>query len=135
MSQVFPQTQPRSGVSPVMWVVAALLAVIAACLLVEVGMSVASARAPVAGAAAGDSVLVVAGQLTRDSYGVYLVDIESRSICVYQWLSGARKLRLAGARTYTYDRQLDEYNTEPSPSEIKKIVSKARRLDEAQPHP
>lgn len=119
--------QQRRGASPAMWLIAGLLGVIAVCLVIEVGSSIASAR-QAGGVASGDSVLVVAGQITRDSYGLYLVDLESKSICVYQWLGGPRKLRLMAARSYVFDRKLDEYNTEPSPREIKELVEQARRL-------
>lgn len=112
-----------------------LLAVIAACLLVEVGLTASSAGgAPLAaGTAAGDRVLVVAGQVTRDSYGLYLVDQANRTICVYQWSPTSRKLRLLAARTYVFDLKLDQYNTEPDPLEIKKLGEKARRLDTPAP--
>ena len=136
MSTVFRRTS-RPGTSPARWFAVGLLAVIAACLLVEVGVTISSAdRAPLAaGAAAGDSVLVVAGQVTRDTYGLYLVDQANRTICVYQWSPISRKLRLLAARTYTFDRKLDQYNTEPDPLEIKKLSDKARRLDKGADNP
>jgi len=132
MSSILTRTR-RQRISPARWLVVGLLAAIAAGLLVEVGLTASSAaRAPLAaGSAGGDSVLVVAGQVTRDSYGLYLVDQENRTICVYQWSPGERKLRLLAARTYAFDRKLDQYNTEPDPLEIKKLSDKARRLDKA----
>ena len=39
------------------------------------------------------------------------------------------ELRLLAARTYAFDRKLDQYNTEPDPLEIKKLRDDARRLD------
>ena len=130
MSLVSTRTR-RQGIASARWLVIGLLAVIAACLLVEVGLTASSAdRAPLAGgSAAGDRVLVVAGQVTRDSYGLYLIDQANRTICVYQWSASSRKLRLVAARTYVYDLKLDQYNTEPDPLEIKKLSDKARRLD------
>ena len=136
MPPVFAQTY-RAGSSSSRWLVVGLLAVIAGCLLVEVGLTASSAdRAPLAaGAAGGESVVVVAGQVTRDSYGLYLVDKGNRTICVYQWLPSTRKLRLLAARTYVYDSRLDQYNTEPDPLEIKKLSDQARRLDKAADNP
>ena len=112
-----------------------LLAVIAVCLLVQALADVSSAGpAPLAaGAAEGPSILVVAGQVTRDSYGLYLVDQTNRTMCVYQWVPSTRRLRLLAARTYTFDIKLDQYNTEPDPLEIKKLGEKARRLDTPAP--
>jgi len=134
MSSVSAKTR-RNGPLSARWLVVGLLAVIAAALLIQAGAGDASAnRTPLAaGSAAGQSLLVVAGQVTRDSYGLYLVDQENRTICVYQWLPTTRKLRLLAARTYAFDVKLDQYNTEPDPLEIKKLGEQARRLDQAAP--
>ena len=116
------------------WLVVILLSVIATCLIVEVCVTIASAQSTAVGRARGDSVVVVAGQITQNEYGLYLIDLDSRTICVYKWLSGRRplegKLRLMAARNYTFDRKLDDYNTELPPREIRKLVGKARRLGE-----
>jgi len=119
------------------WVIAACLAVIAACLLVEVGAGISQARpsAPAASSGGNDSTFAVAGQITSGSYGVYLVDTKNRTICVYQWLSNVRKLRLMASRNYTYDMQLDEYNTTPSPREIKALAEQSKRLGAATTRP
>ena len=50
---------------------------------------------------------------------------------MYQWQAGARKLRLLAARNCTFDLQLDEYNTEPSPNEIQNLVRQGRTLSGA----
>lgn len=119
----------ESGGSSATWLVLIALVALASWLVFEAGTSVASGVPELAaGSAAGDSVLVVAGQVTRDTYGLYIVDQKNQTICIYQWLPGSHKLRLMAARTYIYDRELDEYNTEPSPREIRDLVRKARRL-------
>lgn len=83
--------------------------------------------------ASGGGVFAIAGQITRDNYGLYLVDPQSATICVYQFLPAERSLRLMAARTFTYDRRLDAYNTEPAPDEIGKLVDQARRMKDAAP--
>ena len=105
-----------------------LLAIVAVGLLVTLGLGSASSSGPTTG---GDkpSVFVVAGQISRETYGVYLVDYENSTICVYQYIPRDRKLRLMAARTYSFDAQLDEYNTEPPPREIKKMVEEHKRLN------
>ncbi len=116
------------------WPVVALLGVAASCLLAEAlaGVEAASVPAPGTSGAAGPGTapFVVAGQITPDTYGLYLVDPQNDTICVYQYLSAPRpgKLKLVAARTYHYDAQLDEYQTDPSPGEIKLLVEKQRRL-------
>jgi hypothetical protein len=90
-------------------------------------MTAAPARAS---AARGRGVLAVAGQITADTYGLYLVDLDSRKICAYQWRPSTRKLRLLAVRNYTFDLKLDEYNTEKLPREIKKLVAESKPLVE-----
>jgi len=125
------QKTRRMGLSPAAWMVLVVLTAVAAWLVFEVGASAApGVPQPVAGSAASGSVMVVAGKVARDTYGLYMVDLDKRTICVYESLAGTGKLRLVAARTYAYDRELDEYNTEPSPREIRKLVGKARRLEE-----
>jgi len=86
-----------------------------------------SAASPAAG---NGRVFAVAGQLTKDTYGLYLVDLDNATICMYEWIPQTRKLRLQAARTYLYDSQLDEYNTEISPREVRKLVWQQKRLGE-----
>lgn len=118
------------------WLVVIFLAVIATCLLVELGFTSSAARGQIAGGVqqsaagrdGGKRLFAVAGQVTKDTYGLYLVDLENDTICMYQYLPGTRRLRLMAARTFIYDCQLDEYNTEPLPREIKSLVEQHRRL-------
>ena len=129
MAERFAQRRPVAR-----WLIVGLLAVIAACLLVEAG-STASTTSSELSAGGKGSVFAVAGQITPDTYGLYLVDLENGTICVYQYLGGARRLRLMAARTFAYDRQLDEYNTEPLPREIRELVEQQRRLERAPTRP
>lgn len=110
-----------------------LLGVIAACLLVQLGAATRPVRAQDTSATVGrdESVFAVAGRLGEDVHGLYLVDYENATICVYQYSPGQRRLRLTAARTYAFDRRLDEYNTEPSPREIRTLVEQHRRLEDA----
>jgi len=129
--------QGRLRASAAGWLAATFLAVIATCLLVELGAgsSHAGPPAPAVSSGGSDSIFAVAGQITPGSYGIYLVDTKNRTICVYQWLSSVRKLRLMAGRNYTYDLQLDEYNTTLSPREIKAMVERSRRLGAAETRP
>ncbi|MHC4984085.1 MAG: hypothetical protein ACYTF6_13070 [Planctomycetota bacterium] len=68
------------------------------------------------------------GQVTKDTYGLYMVDPEYATIVVYEWSPQAGKLRLMAARTYLFDRQLEDYNTELPPREVKKLVAEQKRL-------
>ncbi|MBS3734913.1 MAG: hypothetical protein KGY99_08295 [Phycisphaerae bacterium] len=117
------------------WLVVALLAVVATCLLIEVSVR-PSAGAPVVvdddqRRSATRGTFAVAGRITQDTYGLYLVDPAAGSICLYQWQARERTLRLLAARTYVYDRQLDAYNTKLEPAEVRKLVAQQQRLSEA----
>ncbi len=121
-----------------MWLITSLLAVIAVCLLIEVGASTSTALAQVnssADSGQNDRLLAVAGQLSRDTYGLYLVDLDNTTICVYQYLPGKRTgvtvLRLTAARSFAFDRRLEEYNTKPSPREIKELIDQQRPIRNA----
>jgi len=130
MSEMHSKTPVASHSPAAQWVLVAVLSVIAACLLMEVGFGTSSATAQVTSVGGGD-VLVVGGQITKDSYGLYLVDVKRQALSVYQWLPASRKLRLMAARTFKYDVQLDDYNADkPTPSEVKRLVEQNKRLGE-----
>ena len=88
----------------------------------------APAAAAAAGAAGEGKVFAIAGQVSADSYGVYLVDLEKGTMCLYEYVARDRRLWLRAARTFQADVQLDSYNTMPLPKEVSKMVAEARRL-------
>lgn len=112
------------------WSVVVVLCIIAAGLLVSLGMSAAVAQSQPVGGGGKENVLVVAGQISPGIYGLYLIDYKNSTICVYQYSKSARKLKFLAARTYAYDVQLDAYNTpkEMSPAEVRKMVTIQKRL-------
>ena len=120
----------RRGTNP--WRLGKPALLMAACLLAG-GLlwQVAWAQpavAPVAPAGA-PGVVAVTGQIAPDSYGIYLLDPQARTIALYEWDMGRGSLRLRAARSYASDTQLEEYNTQPSPREIRKLVAQQRGLD------
>ncbi|HNX27264.1 MAG TPA: hypothetical protein PKK48_07640 [Phycisphaerae bacterium] len=93
-----------------------------------VSMDNAVAQTPAVGAG-NNGVYIVAGQISSNTYGLYLVDYENQTICVYQYSPGDRKLRLMSARTYRFDVNLDEFNTsDPTPREVRDLVGRQHRL-------
>ena len=129
MVDSFAQIQRRQSASTAKWLIVVLLAVIAACLLIEVGAATSSARAQTAGTGGAPTVFAVAGKVTPETYGLYLVDLENGTICVYQYLPANRRLRLMAARTFVFDRQLEDFNNEsPTPREVKKLIEQQRSL-------
>ncbi|MDY7009550.1 MAG: hypothetical protein SVV80_02210 [Planctomycetota bacterium] len=109
------------------WLMVMLLAVIVVMLGRELVSSAPQADAQTGWSGQDGKVFAIAGQVTKDTYGLYLVDMKNGTICVYQFLNNGR-LKLMAARTFIYDCQLDSYNTEPLPQDVAKLVARARRL-------
>jgi len=110
------------------WVLVLLLAAAVGGLAIEAAVGSGPEAPEEASAAAAGRIVAVAGKITPDTHGLYLVDLKNGTISVYQYLGGSRKLRLLAVRNYTFDVQLDEYNTEPPVREIRKLVQERRRV-------
>jgi len=119
----------------VRWGVSLALAAAAGGLAARLIGSPSPAGAQSAADALPGGIVAVAGQITKDTYGLYLVDLRRGTVCMYQYLSRSRTFRLVAARTFVYDLQLDSYNTEPLPKEIQKMVADARRLKDVKIKP
>jgi len=134
-------TPMRATMTTGQWMI--LLALVAVAALVAGGLVASPPRAEAQTGAAssvgggsaggGGEIFAVAGQISRETYGLYLLDNRNGTICVYEYAPGTGKLTLAAARSFIYDRQLDSYNTEPTPQDVAKLVAKARRLREVTP--
>jgi len=100
----------------VYWVIAILLAVIATALWLRPGGSLISPAfaqgQPLAGAR---GIFAFTGPLDRDQYGLFMLDVDGGTIWCYGFerVGGARKLRLIAARTWIYDRYLQDFNCAP----------------------
>lgn len=131
-----PHGLPRAHRPAWRWPIIGLLTGLAAALLVVLGASARAQETPLSPLAKpGPGVMVVAGQISDKTYGLYLVDYEKSTICVYQFLPNSHKLRLMAARTYRYDVQLDEFNThDPLPREVRDLVQQQKRLG-SEPQP
>lgn len=121
------QKQRRSLIA-VLWINAALLGIVAVALFTrskDISLSSAAfgqLQSPIAG---GAGVFIMPGQFSRDTFGCYLMDVDSQTLCVYGWDAEGRKLKLLAARSFRYDRRLSNFNTEnPSPAEVKDLIEK-----------
>jgi len=122
-------TSPRSNNSLVwaLWVNAGLLAVILVVLLGRNGApsilpaAFAQNQPPIAG---GAGVFIMPAQMQNNVWGCYLLDVDNKTLCAYQFYPGEKKLRLTAARSYRYDTKLENYNTEMSPREVKALLDK-----------
>jgi len=108
------------------------LSALAGALVSQVVLTGSRAGAQTASSGKEASVFALAGQLTRDNYGIFLVDSASGTMAVYEWVpdrAQGRKLHLVAARNFTFDLQLDDYNnSEPLPRDVRALVQQQHRL-------
>jgi hypothetical protein len=76
--------------------------------------------------AAEGRILVIPVQIKRDSYGLAMVDTVGQTLWVYELNSRGpahNRLKLLAARSWRYDRLLQQYNTsEPKPEQVKMLL-------------
>jgi hypothetical protein len=128
-----PSTTPRK---PLLLV--ALLSLLAAGLLVELGRSGAMAQYPEPahaddGLDSPDSVMAIPAQLGRGEEGIVLIDTQRRTMALYRWESDKRRLRWLASRNFKFDLQIEDYNTEMKPAEVRKLAQQANRLSDEAP--
>ena len=114
MREAAQTTASKSARSHVaQWVIAVLLAFIAGILWTrpsgELAPTALAQSAPLVGAR---GVYAFTGQLDRNRYGLFMLDIEQGTIWCYEIdnVNGVRKLRLTAARSWVYDRYLRDFN-------------------------
>jgi hypothetical protein len=87
-------------------------------------------QAPIAGAG---GLFIMPAQLSPNTWGCYLMDIDNQTLCVYQYSPGEKMLRLTAARNVQYDRRLGNFNTAPAPQEVKNLVEREQESQRAMP--
>ena len=124
------QESARRTPHPVFWVIAAALATIAAHPWLRPGSvpmdAAAFAQMPTGGGARG--VFAFSGQLTKTSYGVYMVDVDTMTLWAYEYQPQKACMRLAAARTWRYDRYLENHNIcDLPPDVVEQMVDEQRK--------
>jgi hypothetical protein len=114
----------------VLWIIAILLAIIATTLIVRSQDPLALPRAygdqPVAGA---HGVYAFTGQLDKNRYGLFMMDVDSSCVWCYEYLPGTRKLHLVAARSFRFDRYLENYmNDQPFMDEVQAMLKEQNRI-------
>ncbi len=125
--------QAGSGQSA-LWVVAGLLAVIATILIMRWDDRTAGSRAGGSAAYAQDSsraggrgIYAFTGQLSKTTFGLFMMDVDSSTVWCYEYVPQRRRLELVAARSWHYDRYLEEYNVNsPTPAEVAQLIEKQR---------
>lgn len=128
VSTVSPVHQQRQ--QTVLWVIAILLAIIATAVLTRgtngpLGATPAMGDAPMAGAR---GIFAFTGQIDQNRFGLFMMDVDSSNVWCYEYLPGTRKLKLVAARSFLYDRYLENYQTdEPKPATVKLMLERERQ--------
>ena len=131
------KTQATTGTYPqqrqtALWIIAILLAIIATTLIVRSQDSLALPKAfgdqPMAGAR---GVFAFTGQLDKNRYGLFMMDVDSGCVWCYEYLPSTRKLKLVAARSFRFDRYLENYSCdEPSPEQIQEMLRDQNRVQQ-----
>lgn len=80
---------------------------------------------PIAG---GGSLYLMPAQFTANTWGCYVLDIDTQTLCAYRYhpTNDGSDLQLVAARKISYDRRLTNMNSaHPSPDEVKQWVEQA----------
>lgn len=81
-------------------------------------------------------ILVIPVQIGRDSYGLAMVDTIGQTLWIYELNTRGpthNRLRLLAARSWRYDRLLQQFNTaEPKPEQVKMLLENLGQQPEKQ---
>lgn len=80
---------------------------------------------PIAG---GGGVFIMPGQLSPNTWGMYMMDIDAQTLMVYQYTPGDNLLRLKASRSFKFDRRLQNFNTgQPTPAEVEDLIKREQQ--------
>ena len=75
-------------------------------------------------------IYMMPAQLGPSAYGLYLLDVDSGTICVYKATPEKSLFRLMSARSFKYDRFLEDLNNEHlTPKEVQKLVEDLGKVE------
>jgi hypothetical protein len=131
-----PRRAPR--VHAALWLIGIGLLANAAVMLFAKGQDLVLDRTALAQAApqpgqllGARGIYMMPAQLGVNSWGVYLMDVDSQTLCVYKATPESSHFRLMAARSFKYDRFLEDLNNETlRPKEVQKIVEAQQQRQE-----
>jgi hypothetical protein len=121
-----PARAPRAAI----WTIAVSLTVIATCLVLRLdsrGGSTALAQPVTHSGARG--IFAFTGQLSKTSYGVFMVDVDTSTMWCYEVDPDKPMLKFVAARSWKFDRYLEDFNVDPqtAPAVIEDMVEQQRQ--------
>jgi len=126
-----------SGRTTALWIMTVLLGVMATALVMRWDesrlMQAAWAQAgnvSGAGQVGARGIYAFTGQLTSKAYGLFMLDVDTGTIWCYEirrGVQGEPQLKLVTARSWIWDRYLEEYNVAaPIPGAVRAMVEQQR---------
>ena len=123
-----PVASPRPAAHTAQWLIVVLLAVIAMLLWTDRGSGPESpAIAQSTRLVGAGGIFAFPGQIDRDSHGLFMLDVDQGTIWCYEIITQdrTRKLQLVAARSYVFDRYLQDFNVAaPSVQMIRDLVAR-----------
>jgi hypothetical protein len=118
----------QPGRSFATWIIAIALSVIATCLVVRQEPSFMGAAFGQTSAMGTQGIHAFTGQLDRDKYGLFMMDVDGGTVWVYEYFPMKHRLKLACARSFKYDRYLEDFNNDDltTPDKIRELVERQR---------
>jgi hypothetical protein len=79
-------------------------------------------------------IMAFTGQIDKEIYGIMMVDVDAGTLWVYQYRKAGNQLKLLAARSWLYDRYLEEYNcSQPTPSEVAQLIASQQQKGQSNP--
>ncbi len=118
----------RANGQTVHWIIAVVLTIIATCLVMRLdgGAWLPEAQAQTTRVGAR-GIFAFTGPLGPRTHGLFMVDVDAGNVWCYEYSREKNKLRLIAARSFLYDRYLEEFNVDsPTPREVAELVKRQR---------
>lgn len=110
------------------WLLILVLAVSLTFILTSRDTATAQAQQSLAG---GRGVFAFTGQIDRDTFGLFMIDVDTETIWCYEMSEGrrgTRELKLIAGRSYEFDRYLKNFNTaSPSYRDVRDLLELERK--------
>lgn len=130
-------TRRRSN--PVLWVIAVILAVIALELAFRnhTASLMPTALGQLDPRVGARGVYAFTGQLDKNTFGLFMLDIDTGTIWCYEFSGQGpkdRKMRLSASRLWIYDRYLENFNQDdPTPNDVAALIEDQRQQHQGRP--
>lgn len=111
------------------WVIAGLLALIAAILVARDGSLLTGEPALAQqGMLGARGLFAFTGQLDKTRYGLFMMDVDAGTVWCYEYNPIKGRMKLAAARSFRFDRYLENLNQdEPTPEQVSEMLNLQRQ--------